>query len=89
MGEAPQLWVEIDERLPVIGTGKERVVDGELYSYLESADLRCDAKPAKEGDLGHPRGEIKRVDTEKLVPIQSNPTQCDPFPCFFMLGWTR
>jgi hypothetical protein len=78
LGDSPQLWLEIDESLPVLGTPKRRVANGNICLYHEGEDLRGEAKPAKRGGIGNPRAEIVRVDAEMIV--------LPPPPCPFMFG---
>ena len=67
MGDAPQLWVEIDESLPIVGAKPRRGTNGE-YCLYQGFDLRRSRNLRKEDEVENPCCKIRRVETEKVDP---------------------
>jgi hypothetical protein len=80
-GEAPQLWVEVDERSSSLGAccngfdGDGHCIQGNHFAaflhYSGEFDQPGDVKLVKQAGLRHPCGYIKRVESEepeKVVP---------------------
>ena len=63
VGEAPQLWVEIDESLPLVGTMQPPVARGEYIRYRK-IDRRQIPESWKEYGTKKFPCEIRRIETE-------------------------
>ena len=67
-GDAPQLWVQIDETLPSVPQFMKTQVDRSDRCVCSYVDWPVPgvAEKAKAGDIPYPRAHIKRVETEKI-----------------------